>query len=130
MKSQKHEALLYEELDDLEAKGYRVLALGEKQPDAIVISPQNEIIAVEILGKKQRRDAKGKSKGWAWDNNKSINDKRWLYGHYDDIIFVLFDRGGSGWQERIVATEEFPDMMRSKFAARIQLRQLRTRKEA
>ena len=130
MKSKKHEELLYKELDELESNGYRVLALGEKQPDAIVISPTNEIIAVEILGKKQRRDAQGKSKGWAWDNNKTVNDKRWLYGHYDDIIFVLFDRGDTDWTDRIVATEEWPDMMRSKYAARVQLRHLKTKKEA
>ena len=108
--SPRHEELLYQELRTLEKSGYKVLALGKKQPDAIVISPDNQIIAVEVLGKKRRRDHKGRSKGYAWDGGKGIQHKRWIYGHYDDIIFILFDRSGSDWQQRILASNEWPDM--------------------
>ena len=108
--SKRHEELLYKELEILEAQGYRTLALGQKQPDAIVISPDNQIIAIEILGKKRRKDHKGRSKGFRWDGGKDMLHKRWIYGHYDDIIFILFDRSGSDWEQRVLASTEWPEM--------------------
>ena len=120
--SDRHEELLYKELNELKSKGWYVLALGKKQPDAIVISPDKErIVAIEVLGKKRRKDVKGSSKGIAWDGGQNIKKKRWVYGHYDDIYFILFDRSGSGWTQRIVATEEWPDMMANKWVLRRQL---------
>lgn len=107
MNANLHETLLYEELKSLKEQGWRVMDIRHTLPDAIVISPDGKVIAVEILGRKKRIDTKGRSKGYQWDGGKNVNLKRWLYQNYDDIIFVLFDRNGSGWKKRIVASEEW-----------------------
>jgi len=120
--SDRHEELLYKELQGLKEQGWSVLALGNKQPDAIVISPdKDKIVAIEVLGKKRRRDMKGTSKGVTWDGGRSILYKRWDYGHYDDIFFILFDRSGSDWTQRVVATEAWPEMMANKWVYRTRL---------
>ena len=112
MTSKRHEELLYKELHELEAKGWRTMSLGMNLPDAIVISPdRTQIVAIEVLGRKKRKDPKGRSKGYVWDGGKNVNVKRWKYGRYDDIFFILFDRGDSGWTKRLVASEEWPEMM-------------------
>ena len=105
--SKLHEDLLYEEIDSLKEQGWRVLDIRRTLPDAIAVTPEGKVVAIEILGRKKRTDKKGRSKGWQWDGGKSVTQKRWLYQNYDDIIFVLFDRGGSGWKRRIVASEEW-----------------------
>lgn len=108
--SQRHENLLYEEIYSLEEKGWHIVDVRRTLPDAIAISPEGKIVAIEVLGRKKRYDSKGKSKGWQWDGGKNVLDKRWRYQKYDDIIFVLFDRGESNWKSRLVASEEWPDI--------------------
>lgn len=110
MKSQRHENLLYAEIDRLQDEGWHVLDVRHTLPDAIAISPEGKIVAIEVLGKKRRTDPKGRSKGYVWDGGKSVNQKRFLYQRYDDIIFILFDRSGSDWKLRVVASEEWPHL--------------------
>lgn len=113
MKSERHEELLYQEIRRLEAEGWRVVTIGRTQPDAIAISPDREtIVAIEVLGRRKKTDAKGRSKGYIWDGGKSAITKKRLYTRFDDITFILFDRGGSDWQQRLVASEEWPEEMK------------------
>ena len=102
-----HEHHLKNELDILEQKGYRILHIGRRMPDAIVISPENKVIAVEVLSRTKRRDAKGRNKGYRWDGK--IEDKRWQFGRFDDILFVLFSLPDDEPMRRILASEHFPD---------------------
>jgi len=108
--SPEHENLLHNEISELEDRGWHALDIGRSIPDGIAITPQGKIIAIEVLGRRKRYDAKGRSKGYHWDGNRDINDKRWLYQKYDDIIFILFDRDGSGWKKRVLASELWPDI--------------------
>ena len=112
--SNTHEELLYQEILDLEKKGCRVIRVKRKLPDAIAITPEGKIIAVEILGRKRRTDPKGKSKGYRWDGGQSVQKKRWSYSQFDDIIFVLFDRNGSGWTHKLTASETWPDWTKNE----------------
>ena len=114
MKSERHEELLYQEIRRLEAEGWRVVTVGRTQPDAIAISPDRKtIVAIEVLGRQKRFDAKGYSKGYRWDGGKSAIAKRRDYTRFDDIFFILFNRKGKGdWEKRIVASEEWPEEMK------------------
>lgn len=113
--SPRHEDLLYDEMYKLEEQGYHIIYPGSYIPDAIVVSPEGKVLAVEVLGRIRRFDAKGKSKGYQWEGGKSIDKKRWLYQRYDDIIFILFDKNeGSDWKQRIVASEKWPHTFNQK----------------
>ena len=113
--SYRHEELLYEEIMDLREKGWWVVPVKRKLPDAIAISPdRTKIVAIEVLGRKKRTDSKGKSKGYRWDGGKGVEKKRWDYGHFDDIIFVLFDRSGSDWKHRMIASDTWPQWTAEK----------------
>ncbi len=109
MKTDQHEHLLYNEIDRLEKEGWRILNVGRGIPDAIAISPDmTKVMAIEILSRTKRFDSKGRSKGYRWDGK--MVEKRWRYGSYDDILFVLFTRGEFvGVQKRVLASEEWPD---------------------
>ena len=108
--SQRHENLLYEEIYNLQEQGWHIVDVRRTLPDAIAVSPDGKIVAIEVLGRKKRYDVKGRSKGYQWDGGKSVKQKRWLYQQYDDIIFILFDRGDSNWKQRIIASVEWPDI--------------------
>lgn len=108
MPSKQHESLLFDEIDILQQKGWRVLNISRGVPDAIAVTPDNKIVAIEILGRTKRFDKKGRSKGYQWSGD--LMKKRWNYGRYDDILFVLFTRGQmTGVDRRILASEEWPD---------------------
>ena len=103
-----HEHYLKNELDVLEQQGYRVLHKHRWIPDAIVVSPDNKVIAVEILSRNRRLDEKGRSKGYRW--NKKMQDKKWKYAGFDDVLFVLFNIPDIEPMKRVLASDEWPEL--------------------
>ena len=93
--SPEHEAKLDETKNELEEKGWRVIKLFGKSPDAIAVK-DGEIIAVEILKqwKKERTNPKlikrhGKLQSRYYGGMSKAN-KRYDYRMFDDVVFGVF----------------------------------------
>jgi len=77
-----HEKALMECIEELKAKGYRVIDLERKSPDAIAIK-DNQIFAVEVLGIRYR-------KGKGWGKTWTPKAKETIYHMFDGILFKTF----------------------------------------
>lgn len=85
MKSERHEEELEAEIERLEKKGYRVINLEDKSPDAIAIK-DGKVIAVEVLGMSYYK------KKHTWKGSFSIKQKLSIYYMFDGVIIRNFVR--------------------------------------
>ena len=85
MGSETHDEVLQEEIEELQSKGFRVINLEGKNPDAIAIK-DGKVYAVEVLGisyyKKKRH----------WKGSFSIKQKRSIYHMFDGLFIKHFTR--------------------------------------
>ena len=84
-------------ISDFETKGYRVIRLNHKSPDAIAVK-DDKIYAIEILGVTHIKDGKSirNRKNWAWSEKQNLYSmfdglmiKTFFYNH-DDILTDIF----------------------------------------
>lgn len=80
--SELHEETLKKKIAELERKGFRVLDLERKCPDAIALK-NGKIYAVEILGRKYIK-GRGNTKKWTFKAKKAI------YSMFDGVLFETF----------------------------------------
>ncbi len=85
MESQQHIDKLKEVIKELEDKGYRVIDLEMKSPDAIALK-DNKLYAVEVLGRQY--DMK---RGY-WKKKFTIKSKKEIYHMFDGMIIRTFKR--------------------------------------
>ncbi len=88
-----HEDTLTDAIVDLERKGWRVIRLNGKSPDAIAVR-DDRIVAVEVLARYERTR---KKKGHSWEiSGGTFQLKIQDYAMFDDVIFYTFRR--SKWK--------------------------------
>ena len=105
--NKQHEKVLKETIEKLEEKGYRVVDLKGKSPDAVA-TKDNKLIAVEILGETHR---KGK-----WKKSWTYTQKEDDYSMFDDIIIKTFRRNKPPYEkgEGIISTGTQKDVYKVK----------------
>lgn len=111
MPSKQHEELLYNKIAELSEKGWKCIPVKHTLPDAIALSPDGKLVAIEILGRKKRfrtRLGLKENRGWAYTPTTPMKRKT-EYACYDDILFVIFERGVKGSEYSVMASEEWPD---------------------
>ncbi len=89
--SEGHETRLREYAKELESKGWRVISLKGKSPDAIAV--QNEaVVAVEVLSKVRMSKLKrGKwIREWRYASGYTLAEKRRNYSMFDDVFFAVW----------------------------------------
>ena len=82
--SLQHMKAVHKNIAELEKKGYRVIDLQGKSPDAIALKDE-KIIAVEILGRQYK-------KGKGWKKKWTHAQKKKNYDMFDDVIIFSFRR--------------------------------------
>lgn len=82
---ERHEKKLKEVIQEFKRKGYKVVDLEGKSPDAIAVK-DNVVCAVEVLGRVHR-----KNRGWKKDF--TIIQKKSLYSMFDKVFIRTFRRG-------------------------------------
>lgn len=95
--SKQHEKALMHKVKELCGKGWKVIVLGTKSPDAIAIK-DDKLFAVEVLGttnkvlveQKYDRFASGLFGAWHKTDLKTMDSKRQRYQMFDGVIFRLF----------------------------------------
>ena len=85
MGSEQHEKELNEEIERLENKGYRVINLEGKSPDAIAIK-DGKVVAVEVLGVSYYK------KNHTFKGTFSIKQKLGTYHMFDGVMIKNFVR--------------------------------------
>lgn len=82
--STQHMREVQKHIDELIKKGYRVIDLQGKSPDAIALK-DDKIYAVEVLGRQYKR-------GKGWIKKWSHVSKKKNYDMFDDVIIFSFRR--------------------------------------
>ena len=85
MKSEKHNEELELEIKRLQEKGFRVINLNNKSPDAIAIKG-DKIYAIKVLGLSYYK------KKYTWKGSYSIRQLLKVYHMFDGIIIKNFYR--------------------------------------
>jgi len=83
---EKHEQRLREVVEELKSKGFHVVCLNGKSPDAIA-TKDGKLIAVEVIGKYGKNRRYKLSGGW------TFTGKRKIYGMFDDVLIYTFPYG-------------------------------------
>jgi Holliday junction resolvase len=79
----RHESKLVEVIKELEGKGFRVVKLCGKSPDAIA-TRDGKIIAIEVIGKYGKKRKYKLTGGW------TIIGKKRNYSMFDDVLIFTF----------------------------------------
>ena len=92
--SERHEELVKQKVEQLEAEGWHIVTIGRNHPDAIAVK-DGVIMAVEILRKMkrkttQKRPGKGKSRGWRYQGGLTLIEKVRRYSRFDKTAFVIY----------------------------------------
>lgn len=80
---ERHEKKLTEIIEELKQKGYHVVRLDGKSPDAVA-TKDGKLIAVEVLGKY------GKRRNYKLAGGHTIAGKKRNYKMFDDVLVFTF----------------------------------------
>jgi hypothetical protein len=83
MPSKRHENRLTEVIDELKGKGFHVIRLNGKCPDAIA-TKEGKLIAVEVIGKWGKERRYRLTGGWTYTGKKRT------YSMFDDVMIFDF----------------------------------------
>jgi hypothetical protein len=79
-----HEAILDEAILEMQKKGWRIIRLDGKSPDAIAVK-DGRIVALEVMGRTWRQ-----GKGWDLAGHGTFQTKKQEYSMFDEIMFWTF----------------------------------------